>query len=39
MSCLLRDKNKKNGKKIDGKQNYYCNDCGRQFIGNHALTR
>jgi IS1 family transposase/transposase-like protein len=38
MSCLLRDKNKKNGKKIDGKQNYYCNNCGRQFIGNHALS-
>jgi len=19
------------------KQNYFCNDCGRQFIGDHAL--
>ncbi len=29
---------KKNGKKKSKKQNYYCNDCGRQFIGDHALT-
>ena len=29
---------KKNGKKISKKQNYFCKDCGRQFIGNHALT-
>ena len=29
---------KKNGKKKNKKQNYCCNDCGRQFIGNHALT-
>ena len=29
---------KKNGKKNNTKQNYYCNDCGRQFIGDHALT-
>jgi len=28
---------KKNGKK-NKKQNYRCNDCGRQFIGDHALT-
>ena len=29
---------KKNGKKTSRKQNYFCKDCGRQFIGNHALT-
>ena len=29
---------KKNGKKIDRKQNYFCKSCGRQFIGDHALT-
>jgi IS1 family transposase/transposase-like protein len=29
---------KKNGKKTSEKQNYFCKDCGRQFIGNHALT-
>jgi transposase-like protein len=29
---------KKNGKKASKKQNYFCNECGRQFIGNHALT-
>jgi len=29
---------KKNGKKENKKQNYCCNDCGRQFIGDHALT-
>jgi len=29
---------KKNGKKSSKKQNYFCKDCGRQFIGNHALT-
>lgn len=29
---------KKNGKKKNKKQNYRCNDCGRQFIGDHALT-
>jgi transposase-like protein len=28
---------KKNGKKISKKQNYLCKDCGRQFIGDHAL--
>lgn len=28
----------KNGNKPTGKQNYRCADCGRQFIGNHALT-
>jgi IS1 family transposase/transposase-like protein len=29
---------KKNGKKTSKKQNYFCKDCGRQFIGNHALS-
>ena len=29
---------KKNGKKSSKKQNYLCKDCGRQFIGDHALT-
>jgi len=29
---------KKNGKKTSSKQNYYCNNCRRQFIGDHALT-
>ena len=29
---------KKNGKKPSKKQNYFCNNCGRQFIGDHALT-
>jgi transposase-like protein len=24
-------------KKYSGKQNYLCKNCGRQFIGNHAL--
>ena len=33
-----RTKIKKNGKKISGKQNYLCKDCGRQFIGDHALS-
>lgn len=28
---------KKNGMKSYGKQNYCCIDCGRQFIGDHAL--
>jgi IS1 family transposase/transposase-like protein len=28
---------KKNGKKSSKKQNYLCKDCGRQFIGDHAL--
>jgi transposase-like protein len=27
----------KNGIKEYGTQNYLCNDCGRQFIGDHAL--
>ena len=27
----------KNGKKTK-KQNYLCNDCSRQFIGDHALS-
>ena len=29
---------KKNGKKSYKKQNYLCKDCGRQFIGHHALS-
>ncbi|MDP8032663.1 transposase-like zinc-binding domain-containing protein, partial [Acinetobacter pittii] len=28
----------KNGIKVDGKQNYQCKDCKRQFIGDHALS-
>ena len=28
---------KKNGKKTSRKQNYFCKNCRRQFIGNHAL--
>jgi IS1 family transposase/transposase-like protein len=28
---------KKNGKKSSKKQNYFCKNCGRQFIGDHAL--
>ncbi|KAF7277628.1 hypothetical protein GWI33_002957, partial [Rhynchophorus ferrugineus] len=32
------DSIKKNGKKVDGKQNYQCKNCKRQFIGDHALT-
>jgi IS1 family transposase/transposase-like protein len=29
---------KKNGSKCYKKQNYLCKNCGRQFIGDHALT-
>jgi len=29
---------KKNGIKKNKKQNYLCNDCERQFIGDHTLT-
>ena len=29
---------KKNGKKSSRKQNYFCKNCRRQFIGDHALT-
>lgn len=29
---------KKNGKKSYKKQNYLCKTCGRQFIGDHALS-
>jgi transposase-like protein len=29
---------KKNGPPKFGKQNFLCKDCGRQFIGDHALT-
>ena len=28
----------KNGKKSSRKQNFLCKSCGRQFIGDHALT-
>jgi transposase-like protein len=28
---------KKKGKKQRGQQNYLCKECGRQFIGDHAL--
>ena len=28
----------KNGKKSSLKQNFLCKSCGRQFIGDHALT-
>lgn len=27
-----------NGLKVDGKQNYQCKGCKRQFIGDHALS-
>ena len=29
---------KKNGKKPSEKQNYFCKNCSRQFIGDHALS-
>jgi IS1 family transposase/transposase-like protein len=29
---------KRNGNKYNKKQNYLCKTCGRQFIGDHALT-
>jgi transposase-like protein len=29
---------KKIGKKSSKKQNYFCKNCGRQFIGDHALS-
>ena len=29
---------KKNGKKYNKKQNYYCHSCKKQFIGDHALA-
>jgi IS1 family transposase/transposase-like protein len=29
---------KKNGWKSYGKQNFFCNKCGHQFIGDHALS-
>jgi len=34
----LRDSIKKNGTKVDGKQNYQCKICKLQFIGDHALS-
>ncbi|MCI5159868.1 MAG: hypothetical protein D3906_15875 [Candidatus Electrothrix sp. AUS1_2] len=36
--CCSCNDIKKNGKKKNKKQNYLCNDCGRQFIGDHNLT-
>ncbi|WAU75098.1 IS1 family transposase [Acinetobacter sp. TR11] len=36
--ACLSNRIKKNGKKVDGKQNYQCKDCKRQFIGDHALS-
>ena len=35
---VVEDSIKKNGIKVDGKQNYQCKDCKRQFIGDHALS-
>lgn len=35
---FLSDSIKKNGLKVDGKQNYQCKGCKRQFIGDHALS-
>ena len=32
------DSIKKNGFKLNGKQNYQCKNCKRQFIGDHALS-
>ena len=29
---------KKNGLKPNGKKNYFCKQCGRQFIGDHAIS-
>jgi transposase-like protein len=34
---LPKHKDKKNGWKSYGKQNYLCRKCGRQFIEDHAL--
>ena len=34
----LSDSIKKNGIKVDGKQNYQCKDCKSQYIGDHALS-
>ncbi len=36
--CCSGEDIRKNGKKKNKKQNYLCNDCGRQFIGDHNLT-
>lgn len=36
--ACVRDSIRKNGIKSDGKQNYQCKDCGRQFVGDHALS-
>ncbi|WP_441375162.1 IS1 family transposase [Acinetobacter lwoffii] len=36
--ACLSDSIKKNGTKVDGKQNYQCKICRRQFIGDHALS-
>jgi transposase-like protein len=35
---LPEHEDKKNGKKTSHKQNYLCKNCGRQFIGDHALS-
>ena len=37
LSQLSESKDKKNGNKVNGKQNYRCKSCNRQFIGDHAL--
>ncbi|MBO2871485.1 IS1 family transposase, partial [Acinetobacter baumannii] len=37
-SSLTLQQCQKNGIKVDGKQNYQCKDCKRQFIGDHALS-
>ena len=34
---MSESKDKKNGNKVNGKQNYCCKLCNRQFIGDHAL--
>ena len=35
--ACLSDSIKKNGTKVDGKQNYQCKDCQRQFIDESQL--
>ena len=36
--CCSKTRIVRNGIKKNKKQNYLCNDCGRQFIGDHALS-
>jgi len=36
--CCSKTNIVKNGTKENKKQNYLCNDCGRQFIGDHVLS-